>query len=500
MRLKCIAGDLAGKSFELHSTHIYLLGREPEEAGAEPILLSSSTVSRKHCRIFFDGDAAIVEDLQSSNGIRVNRNRIDRATLKNGDLLQVGAFSFMISGLKAGAHEKSQVSKTGKRSVPESPAAAIMLPQVQRAKEHWLKFERIDLRLRVLIVLALGGFLIHFGISSPMLSEMRTSLFELSFSIGENTVRSLADRNKRELADGTYYLLDCEFLKRSSGVVSSSLIDSKGRQVCPVGGDAIQDELLEGALYRGETLNNCRARVLRGDDSDCDFVYPIREWKDQQGQYVMVGVARLRYSPKDAESAVQNLQALKWKLFLFCMAVMMAIWAIWQLWTRKEVNLAVEATHLAVTGAVKGLDNLESFAALDPLIQEINRLISKENQGVEAKSAGISEEASFLHSLMQQVLLLEERAVMVIDKDNQLIAASRTLPDSVPVDVSRTNVHITEAVADTHLQGELIVLLNDLAQSNEVIDRALAMADRMIQARGMPLFLREDFVASILVF
>jgi hypothetical protein len=492
-RLKCISGDLAGQRFELEDGHTYTVGRENSADESNFILLSSPTVSRRHCRISADRGSITVEDLQSANGIRVNKQATQKKKLRQGDLLQIGAFNFTV---EMGSETRSTESEsdTGKKisSIP---------PQLQQAKEHWSRFHKIDIRHRVLLLLLFAGLMIHLGITTPLVSDMRSNLLELSISVGENSVQSLADRNKRELANAAYHTLDCEtILKSSSEILSAQIYDAKGRVVCPVGANGIQDDLLDNALYRSESKNNCRERILRSSMPDCDFVFPVRGWRDQEGQFATVGVARIKYSPKAADLAVQNLQSLQWKLLFFCFAVLAAIWAIWQVWIRREIDVAVESTHLAVTGAAQNLENLESFAALDPLIQEINRLIAKENQGLKEKSAGVTEEASFLHSLLQQVLLLEERAVMVVDKENQLIAASRTLPELIPVEVSRMNIHITEAVTDTHLQGELIVLLNDLAQSNEVIDRALAMADRMIQARGMALFLREDFVASILVF
>src|SRR5665213_2049813 len=100
MRLRCTSGDLAGEVFELDPAKNYLVGREPSDPAFEPIVLASPSVSRKHCHIQFEGGIAIIEDMKSSNGIRVNRSRLTRAELKNGDLLQIGAFSFIVEAAK----------------------------------------------------------------------------------------------------------------------------------------------------------------------------------------------------------------------------------------------------------------------------------------------------------------------------------------------------------------------------------------------------------------
>ena len=94
-----------------------------------------------------------------------------------------------------------------------------------------------------------------------------------------------------------------------------------------------------------------------------------------------------------------------------------------------------EGVQLAISGTVTKVDRPESFAALDPLVGEINRLISKSYQEVRPSSGEVASEASFLQVILQQVLLLEERAVMAVDKDNQFIAASASLAEVIPVNV-----------------------------------------------------------------
>ncbi len=55
------------------------------------IVLSHPAVSRRHARITLSGPAPLLEDLQSANGTYVNNARIDRATLKPGDIVRFGA-------------------------------------------------------------------------------------------------------------------------------------------------------------------------------------------------------------------------------------------------------------------------------------------------------------------------------------------------------------------------------------------------------------------------
>ena len=55
------------------------------------IVLQHPAVSRRHARITLSGPAPMLEDLQSANGTYVNNARVDRATLKPGDIVRFGA-------------------------------------------------------------------------------------------------------------------------------------------------------------------------------------------------------------------------------------------------------------------------------------------------------------------------------------------------------------------------------------------------------------------------
>lgn len=65
-----------------------LIGRSPEC----DLMIDDPLVSRQHARIWWDGSAAIFEDLGSRNGSRVNGNLVRQATqLEHGDRLQIGS-------------------------------------------------------------------------------------------------------------------------------------------------------------------------------------------------------------------------------------------------------------------------------------------------------------------------------------------------------------------------------------------------------------------------
>ncbi len=67
---------------------VLTVGRSPHS----DLFLDDVTVSRHHARILRDEDEFLVEDLNSLNGTYVNRKRIERHRLSDGDELQIGKY------------------------------------------------------------------------------------------------------------------------------------------------------------------------------------------------------------------------------------------------------------------------------------------------------------------------------------------------------------------------------------------------------------------------
>ena len=80
-------GGRAGESFEAIGDRA-LIGRSPEC----DIFLDDVTVSRRHAVLIEDGGRFSIEDQGSLNGTFVNRARIDRAALEEGDEVQIGKY------------------------------------------------------------------------------------------------------------------------------------------------------------------------------------------------------------------------------------------------------------------------------------------------------------------------------------------------------------------------------------------------------------------------
>lgn len=76
-------GDIIGVDGD-----VLTIGRSPQS----DVFLDDVTVSRHHARILIEPEGYVIEDLNSLNGTYVNRKRIERHQLFDGDELQIGKF------------------------------------------------------------------------------------------------------------------------------------------------------------------------------------------------------------------------------------------------------------------------------------------------------------------------------------------------------------------------------------------------------------------------
>jgi pSer/pThr/pTyr-binding forkhead associated (FHA) protein len=73
----------------------FLLDTDAVDAGRHPdseIFLDDVTVSRRHAEFRREGDRFTVADAGSLNGTYVNRDRIDKVQLNDGDEVQIGKY------------------------------------------------------------------------------------------------------------------------------------------------------------------------------------------------------------------------------------------------------------------------------------------------------------------------------------------------------------------------------------------------------------------------
>jgi hypothetical protein len=88
-----LEGDGKGKRIALKKSQI-VLGRKQAD-----VVLTDPEASRRHCALLIYGDFAVVKDMGSANGTKVNDRLVKEGLLKIGNTIQIGTtvFQFMLS-------------------------------------------------------------------------------------------------------------------------------------------------------------------------------------------------------------------------------------------------------------------------------------------------------------------------------------------------------------------------------------------------------------------
>lgn len=97
---------------------ILLFGRHEEC----DIQLNSKKVSRRHCVVAQVNDVLIIRDLGSTNGVRINGDRVAEGKLRPGDEVQIGNFKYQVCGDPLGRSDEQPVPDDFK-SVPPGDEA-----------------------------------------------------------------------------------------------------------------------------------------------------------------------------------------------------------------------------------------------------------------------------------------------------------------------------------------------------------------------------------------
>ena len=122
--LRIMNGTREGERIELPEAQELVVGRD-EEAD---VTIQDDLASRRHAKIRRDWSGTHVEDLGSRNGIRVNRKKFSRRTLKDKDELEIGGTRMLFVDPNAAPEEAPPASELsglseGTRNDEESPQA-----------------------------------------------------------------------------------------------------------------------------------------------------------------------------------------------------------------------------------------------------------------------------------------------------------------------------------------------------------------------------------------
>ncbi|NBD08626.1 MULTISPECIES: FHA domain-containing protein [Corallococcus] len=129
--LRYMNGPREGQRIEISEAQEHVFGRDEKEAD---VILKDDLVSRKHAKVRRDWSGTHVEDLGSRNGIKVNKKRVNRKALKDGDELEIGATRFVYVD-PAEPPDEPAVSLSAEPSPASAPAPSPPRPSPPRREE-----------------------------------------------------------------------------------------------------------------------------------------------------------------------------------------------------------------------------------------------------------------------------------------------------------------------------------------------------------------------------
>lgn len=122
MRLTLTSGDDRGRSFDLEDPGEYTIGRDVHCS----IHIRDLKSSRRHARVLIEKDGSYLEDLDSTNGTRLNGQPGLRFVLADGDVIGIGDTCLQVSGLGGAARRTGAIIGDGRMFKTQVLAA---LPQ-----------------------------------------------------------------------------------------------------------------------------------------------------------------------------------------------------------------------------------------------------------------------------------------------------------------------------------------------------------------------------------
>jgi pSer/pThr/pTyr-binding forkhead associated (FHA) protein len=117
--LEITAGVDAGRMVSVPPGPALRVGRK---AGADLVVAGDPTVSRLHFALEFDGGSCRLHDLGSTAGTSVNGERVEAATLRDGDRIQAGNTAFLVRIERPMAPLRPLPSRAAPVAAPAGPA------------------------------------------------------------------------------------------------------------------------------------------------------------------------------------------------------------------------------------------------------------------------------------------------------------------------------------------------------------------------------------------
>ena len=124
-------GATEGTRIEILDAQEYIFGRDAAEAD---VVLNDDLVSRKHVKVRRDWSGTHIEDLGSRNGIKVNKKRTRKETLKDRDEVEIGGVRLLFVDPTEEREDPVVLSTSGEEE-PEEDGESTAAPHEKQEPE-----------------------------------------------------------------------------------------------------------------------------------------------------------------------------------------------------------------------------------------------------------------------------------------------------------------------------------------------------------------------------
>jgi len=125
-------GATEGTRIEILDAQEYVFGRDAAEAD---IVLNDDLVSRKHVKVRRDWSGTHIEDLGSRNGIKVNKKRTRKETLKDRDEVEIGGVRLLFVDPTEQRDDPVVLSNSGESEDEEAGESTLATPEKEEPEE-----------------------------------------------------------------------------------------------------------------------------------------------------------------------------------------------------------------------------------------------------------------------------------------------------------------------------------------------------------------------------
>ncbi|PTL80492.1 FHA domain-containing protein [Vitiosangium sp. GDMCC 1.1324] len=130
--LRVMNGPREGERLEINDAQEFVIGRDE----SADMIFQDDLISRRHVKVRRDWSGTHVEDLGSRNGIKVNRKRVSRKMLRDGDELEVGGVRFVYVCPSEAPEEQAEVLAAEVAAVSSAKEEASATNSLPAARER----------------------------------------------------------------------------------------------------------------------------------------------------------------------------------------------------------------------------------------------------------------------------------------------------------------------------------------------------------------------------